>query len=177
MIVAAFDPSSVCCGYAFAEVTAAIRAFPRIRYLDCGTIKPKATKDNSKRIGLLCSEVAAKIVDARDEIGAIDHAVVEVPCKPQARQASRKALATYMRAVGAVEATVHAARVSCSIVDPNDWARAYRSPGMEGKTARQQQAAILAPGYDAGKDKGGDCADAICLLEWWVRRRLPEVVP
>lgn len=166
LTVLSLDPSSTCCGYALGVVEpAAMRA----RVLEAGRLRPKQSADAIDRVAEICRDLVglvARLRAATDERHEPALAIVEAPGKPQSRQAGRASLWTYGRAVGAVEGTLVALGLPYTTVDPADWAAKFG-----GKAWRMQMAASLVPGYDPAADKGGDTADAICMLRWWAMVR------
>ena len=152
--ILALDPSSTVCGFAIGNTRGEIE--------QAGLLKPSGKHQAIER----AEEIAREVVDLI-ELWGIDAVVVETPAPAAAprKGQNQRGQATYGMAVGIIWATIrwHWSTPIESV--PADlWTR-HRS-----KARRIEEIAARITSYDKASDPGGDCADAIGLLEWWAEK-------
>lgn len=174
MIVATFDGSSSVIGYAVGQWNPA-RSSPHV--IAAGLIHPKPKK------GPVRQRIRQMAVDAMDLVReyGVTHVVVETPA-PAAPRAIVKKLgkggwvpgqATYGMAVGYLIARMESIGPGVEVADVQADKWTMGTP----KARRAMALAYRMPMYAAHQeaDKGLDMADAIQLLEWWLRERMYRV--
>ena len=155
--IIALDPSSRVVGFA---------VYQGGHYLECGLLTPRDRKASvPERVANLCSEARSLVRDIRPDV-----IVVEVMAGRQyASKASGRttALPPCAFASGAVwQACQYVNGVAAQVeaVLNTDWTRGIS------KAKRQIVAKRLYHPYDPKQDRGADASDALCLLDWWLRR-------
>lgn len=170
MIVLGLDPSSTRTGYAVMSAADDL--------IDAGYFRPRRSRDKALyRIDAMVADLAEVLVHYRPDL-----VVIEIPSgRPGAgiKAGAKAQLAIYGMAVGemrrfAIEymctrgddlpplvSRFAAQRVLC--VDERRWT------GGRPKALRQQQVAMLFPGYAAviSKDSGCDAGDAVGVVLWF----------
>ena len=157
-MILSLDPSSSVTGYCLGRDDG--------RVVEAGKLTaPTRAKDALARIRHMVCDVEAMATEHEPEA-----VLIETPA-PQAPRLSNKGQATYGMAVGAV---IHAAD---SVVGERN-VHTYRADEWTrgiSKKHRQRCVAHDVPGYNPRMDAGGDVADAVGLLWWWVRERKVRV--
>jgi len=158
------DPSSTAAGCALLDEGG--------RLLDAWIIKPaKISAAPQFRIDSICGDIAELLGVVSPDIIVIEWTVGKVGLRRHKGQGA--GLAIYGAAVGAVwQAVKNWARGKiCEIVliPENEWTRGVS------KGQRTARISSTYPGYDLDADKGGDVADAIGIVEYFLRRKLLTV--
>ena len=152
----AIDPSSTCTGWAIAKDG---------KIVNGGLIRPKASWSAIRRVEAMVDGILPLAHDAVN-------VVVEIPSGKQAGRIKGRAqgLTTYGMAAGAVYGALYALH-DCQMIPITE----AQWTGSRRKKDRPILAAGLWHGYSdqAETDKGMDLADAICLLDWWLRKENP----
>ena len=111
-----------------------------------------------------------------------DVVLIELPAGKQHSRGGERAsgLPVWSLAAGYIWAVAMSCGVPVVPVSNTEWTRDYmekRKPGGGGdaKTLRRMTASFKAPAIytpeNWRKDTGGDLADAICLIDWWLARQ------
>jgi hypothetical protein len=153
MKLLSLDPSSQIIGYA-------VSVGPNIKLLDAGIITPtKKHKQTIERINDLSMQVYDLM--ARNIDVANDKIVIEGPAKHVHGRLRGQGygLAIYGMSVGHLYAVL-SMKIEPLLVPSDVWTR---------KRKKQPRVALTHAEYkiDPDTDKGGDCADAICLAEYY----------
>lgn len=158
-MILALDPSSTCTGYALGEDDGTFR--------EAGVLRPRPTRLPFEL------RVQSMVTDLREFLR--DHSpstiVLEVPSgKIHGRLQRANGIINYGFAVGAIwlACCIYGGAQLHTVAD-NVWTRGRQ------KAKRQRELAASLPAYDAAKDKGADCADAIELMQWWAEKQRAEV--
>lgn len=164
-IILGLDPSSTCIGYG---------ALTRTGHLyDVGIITPGDRRDGSwDRIIAMHADLVTLLDSLRPDSILVEWTRGKVG---QRHKGLGAGLAVYGCGVGAVGIAVYQWAMShadCEVqaICENDWTRGVP------KASRQLAVASLYPAYaeHISEDPGGDIADAIGLVDWWIRERRAE---
>lgn len=157
MKILTLDPSSTAIGYCFGREGSV---------LDAGVVTPaKKSAPAIQRIESMADQLGELITGS-----CIQRVVIEMPSKHVNRGrhgGSGAGLAVYGMAVGFVWGRVQSWGLGSNVdlVDPETWTHG------RAKAMRILRVQAELPGYDPAKDKGGDCADAVCLMWWWFQEQ------
>ena len=155
MTTLTLDPSSTRTGYAIGT--------SRTHLIEAGILTP--SKGNPVERAYAMAKDAVALI--RDHVPAT--VVIETP-SPQAPhgKAGARGQATYGMAVGIILATVRSVHRNVELVRADVWKRRVPKKHLIDCIANDF------PQYDRKADRGGDCADAIGLLQWWYCERVAQ---
>lgn len=149
----ALDPSSTCTGYARYDAAG--------KLVDAGKLVPVG-KTWLQRFRSLAVDLDALLAETGP-----DRIVIEVSTSKYGTARSRGAFTAgvYHAAWGYLLKACDDSGCQVSEVEANEWTKGWS------KSSRAVAAGARYCQYDPAKDRGGDVADAICLGEWFLRRR------
>lgn len=163
MSILSLDPSSHATGWAIVPATGDLSP------LYSGVLKVPKRWPAYLRVRAMAGCVA-RLASVHSRV--FDRFVVEVPGNVQAsrKRAEYSLPPAYAAAVGAILQVCWSLRPSRPVVtvDSSHWTRGSNAMGVR-KSKRVLPMSAL-PGYDPGKDSGGDEADAIMLGAWYASR-------
>jgi hypothetical protein len=158
MLLLALDPSSTRTGYAL------MSGVEDRQLIEAGIFRPTSSKDARTRIRQMAKDLSDILAQT-----APDEIVIEVPGSRVARgrMGAGAGLTIYGTAVGYMLAVLDQLAPGRVIeVDAWEWTKGQQ------KAKRATRVGAMYRTYDAAKDAGGDCADAIGLGRWWLRHKV-----
>jgi Holliday junction resolvasome RuvABC endonuclease subunit len=151
-MILTIDPSSTATGYALADDAGNV--------IEAGVCRPDKALTPEVRAKQMAADLLTIIAEHYPAT-----IVLEKPAKQAPAGRNHAGQATYGMAVGVILGVLWANGHTVTRVDAHVWKRGVPKARMIAWAKHRY------PQYDAATDKGGDAADALGLLDWYLRER------